>query len=157
MSASRPPLSRASRAPVSRGSRPNLTRNLRSTLKEKKRILVVDDKTSDIELVIACLEETNDYVVLGENNPRAAMAAAEIFKPHLILLDVRMPGMDGCELAACIQANLQLCNVPIVFLTSLVTKKEVESGSGLMGRYPLLAKPIIVADLTACVRLHLRG
>ena len=118
---------------------------------------MVDDKVSDTQLVKACLELTNDYEVLGENNPRAAVAIAEKFKPHLILLDVRMPGLDGCELAVCIQANLQLCNVPIVFLTSLVTKKEVESGSGLMGRYPLLAKPIIVADLVACVRLHLRG
>jgi len=157
MCASRPPLSRASRAPVSRGSPPTLTRNSRLPLKEKKRILVVDDKTSDIELVKTCLEQASEYEVLGENNPKAAVAAAEKFKPHLILLDVRMPGLDGCELAACIQANLQLCNVPIVFLTSLVTKKEVESGSGLMGRYPLLAKPIILSDLVACVRLHLRG
>ena len=116
---------------------------------------MVDDKISDTKLVKACLEQTNDYVVLGENDAKAAVATAEKFKPHLILLDVRMPGMDGCELAACIQANTQLCNVPIIFLTALVTKKEVDAGNGWLGRFPLLAKPILLSDLVACVKRHL--
>jgi len=138
MSSSRSPLSRASRSPI----------------KEKKRILVVDDKVSDTLLVKSCLEQTDDYVVLGENDAKTAVATAEKFKPHLILLDVRMPGIDGCDLAASFHANTQLRSVPIVFLTALVTKQEVESGSGLMGRYPILAKPIILSDLVACVKRH---
>jgi len=115
----------------------------------------VDDKVSDSKLVKICLEQTKEYVVQEENSPKAALAAAVKFRPHLILLDVRMPGIDGCELAACFQANAQLRAVPIVFLTALVTKKEVEAGSGWLGRYPLLAKPIILSDLVACVKRHL--
>jgi CheY-like chemotaxis protein len=135
-------------------SRPPLSRNSRSPLKEKKRILVVDDKASDTQLVKACLEQTNDYVVREENNARAALAAAVEFRPHLILLDVRMPGIDGGELATSLQANAKLSAVPIVFLTALVTKKEVEAGSGWLGRFPLLAKPILLPDLVACVKKH---
>lgn len=158
MSASRPPISpKSSHPPIPRGSRSPLPENSLSPHKEKKRILVVDDKFSDTLLVRACLEQTNDYVVREENNAKSALASALEFRPHLILLDVRMPGIDGCELAACFQATAKLRNVPIVFLTALVTKKEVEAGSGWMGRYPLLAKPIILADLIAGVKLHLGG
>src|SRR5688572_6969454 len=91
---------------------------------EKKRILVVDDRASDTRLVKLYLERTNDYVVREENDAQAALAAAEEFEPHLILLDVIMPGMDGGELAACFQANPKLKAVPIVFLTAIVTKGE---------------------------------
>jgi len=123
-------------------------------LTAKKRVLVVDDKASDTQLVKLCLEQTNDYVVREENQAKNALAAAEQFRPHLILLDVRMPGIDGGELAANFQENALLKGVPIVFLTALVTKKEVESGSGRVGKYPLLAKPLILSELVDCVRKH---
>jgi two-component system OmpR family response regulator len=120
----------------------------------KKRILVVDDKPSDTQLVKLCLEQTNDYVVREENNAKEAMSAAEQFQPHLILLDVRMPGLDGGELAASFQSNPKLNGVPIVFLTALVTRKEVAEGTGRVGNYPLLAKPLILSELVDCVKRH---
>ena len=72
---------------------------------EKKRILVVDDEPSITRLLKLNLEQTNEYVVRAENDARAAIAAAEEFKPHLILLDVMMPGLDGGELASRFEAN----------------------------------------------------
>jgi hypothetical protein len=42
-----------------------------------------------------------------------------------------------------------------VFLTSLVTKQEVDAGRGRIGKYPFLAKPIVLSELTACLKLHL--
>jgi CheY-like chemotaxis protein len=127
---------------------------LKSPRKAKKRILVVDDKASDSLLVKTCLEQTNDYVVREENNARTALATAAEFRPQLILLDVRMPGLDGGELAAALRASAELKAVPIVFLTSLVTKDEVAAGSGRLGEIPLLAKPIILSELIGCVNKH---
>jgi two-component system OmpR family response regulator len=124
---------------------------------EKKRILVVDDQPSDTRLVKLYLEQTNDYVVREENDAQTALSAAEEFQPHLILLDVMMPGMDGGDLAACFQTNPQLKAVPIVFLTAIVTKGEVEAGRGRIGRFPFLAKPVVLSEMTACLKHHLRG
>ena len=124
---------------------------------EKKRILAVDDQTSNTRLMKLHLERTNDYEVREENSAKAALAAAEEFHPHLILLDVMMPGMDGGELAACFRANPKLKDVPIVFLTAAVTKKEVESGNGLVGGYPFLAKPVVLSEVLTCLKLHLGG
>jgi len=129
--------------------------NLPPTMIEKKRILVVDDRASDSRLMKLCLEQTNDYVVREENDARAALSTAEDFKPHLILLDIMMPGMGGGELAACFQASPKLGKVPIVFLTALITKKEAEANGGRIGGFPFLAKPIVLSEAIDCLRRQL--
>ena len=122
---------------------------------DKKRILVVDDLASDTHLVKSYLERNNNYVVKEENDAQAAISAAEKFQPDLILLDVLMPGMDGGELAACFEANPKLKTVPIVFLTCVVTKEEVGLCKGRIGKYPFLAKPIVLTEVAACVKRYL--
>ncbi len=121
----------------------------------KKRILVVDDNASDTQLLKRFLEETNEFVVWEENDPKAALSTAEKFEPHLILLDVLMPEMDGGELAASFKANPKLKAVPIVFLTSKLTKKEVANCAGRIGGYPFLAKPIVLPEVADCLKLEL--
>jgi CheY-like chemotaxis protein len=133
-----------------------MTSNLKTAVKtEKKRILAVDDRASNTRLVRLCLEQTNEYVVREENNAKSALAAAEEFQPHLILLDVMMPGLDGGELASRFQANPKLKAVPIVFLTAAITKEEVKASDGKLGGYPFLAKPVVLAEMVACLKHHL--
>ena len=122
---------------------------------EKKNILVVDDEPRNTRLLKLYLEQTNAYVVMEENDPKAALAAAEKFQPHLILLDVMMPGMDGGELASRMQASPKLKGVPIVFLTAAVTKGEVEAKGGQLGGFPFLAKPVVLSEVLACLKQHL--
>jgi CheY-like chemotaxis protein len=126
-----------------------------TTQNGKKRILVVDDQASNSQLVKLFLEQTNDYFVREENNARSALTAAEEFRPHLILLDLMMPGMGGGELAACFQANPKLKTVPIVFLTAAVTKEDVKAGGGLGGSFPFLAKPFVLSEVVECLKHHL--
>jgi CheY-like chemotaxis protein len=131
---------------------------MKTTMKtDKKRILAVDDQASNTRLLKLYLERTNDYVVREENDAKAALSAAEEFQPHLILLDVMMPGMDGGELAACFRASPKLKAVPIVFLTAAITKREVEAGGGQVGGHPFLAKPVVLSELVACLKHHLGG
>ena len=125
--------------------------------KESKRILAVDDEASNTRLVKLYLERTKEYTVREENDAMAALAATEEFQPHLILLDVKMPGMDGWDLAGCFQANPKLKGVPIVFLTAAITKAEVEAGGGRFWGYPFLAKPFVLTEVAACLKRHLGG
>jgi len=134
-----------------------MTRQDWRTKTGKKRILAVDDQARDTRLVKLYLERTNDYEVREVNNSKAALAAAEEFQPHLILLDVMMPGLDGGDLAACFQASPKLQAVPIVFLTAAVTKGEVDAGSGRIGGQAFLAKPIVLKEMLACLKRHLGG
>ena len=129
--------------------------NLTTVKAGKKRILAVDDRPSNTRLVRLCLEQNNEYVVREENNAKAALAAAEQFNPHLILLDVMMPGMDGGELAAAFRANPKLKAVPIVFLTATITKGEVVASNGEIGGNHFLAKPVVLTEMVACLKHHL--
>lgn len=124
---------------------------------EKKRILVVDDQPRDTRLLKLYLEGTHNFEVREENDACAALSSAKAFQPHLILLDVMMPGMEGGDLAACFEANSMLTAVPIVFLTAAVTKAEVQASGGRIGKYPFLAKPVVLAEVAACLHKHLRN
>ncbi|MGA3180217.1 MAG: response regulator [Verrucomicrobiota bacterium] len=109
---------------------------------EKKRILAVDDQASSTRLAKLYLEGTNDYEVREENDPKAAIDAAEKFLPHLILLDVKMPGLDGWDLVGCFQANPKLKGVPIVFLAAAITKGEVEASGGAVLGVPFSGQAV---------------
>jgi two-component system OmpR family response regulator len=122
---------------------------------EKKRILAVDDQVSNTRMVKLYLERTNDYVVRESNDARTALAAAEEFQPHLILLDVMMPGIDGGELAALFRTNTKLKAVPIVFVTGAVTKGEIKERGGYSGGRTILAKPIVMSEMVACLKRYL--
>ncbi|MEO6740446.1 MAG: response regulator [Chthoniobacteraceae bacterium] len=119
------------------------------------RILVVDDQPSTTALVSLILTRCG-YEVRAENFPARALAAALAFKPHLILLDVDMPGKDGGEVAHDIHAQPQLADVPIIFLTSLVSGAEAGKGPVNRGGMLFLAKPADPAVLKAAVEECLR-
>ena len=127
-----------------------------SIIMEKKRILVVDDLASDTRLLKRFLEGTNKYVVREENDPIAALSAAKEFQPHLILLDILMPDMDGGELASRLRADPKLQAVPIIFLTAKVSKEEMQLCGGRIGKSIVLAKPIVLPEVADCLEQLLK-
>lgn len=122
---------------------------------EKKRILIIDDEATFTRMVRLNLEKTGKYEVREENRGRRGAAAAREFKPHLIFLDVIMPDVDGGEVAAHIQSDHRLKNVPIVFLTATVSKREVGDAGAMRGGLFFLAKPVTLEQLEACIAHHL--
>lgn len=127
----------------------------RSLGKEKRRVLIVDDDADSTHLVKILLEKAGHYVVLEENDSDEAHQSAGKFKPDVILLDVMMPKTDGGEVAAQIEADPELRNTPIIFLTALVTEPETKAGLRIEGRRSL-AKPINIPELIEQIEESLR-
>jgi len=125
-----------------------------STAKEKRRILIVDNDRDSTHLVKILLEKTGWYSVLEENDATRAHLSAQNFRPDLILLDVMMPGTDGGEVAAQIEADPDLQRTPIIFLTALVTKAEANAGLRIQG-HPFLAKPVNIPELITGIEENL--
>jgi len=87
-----------------------------------KRILVVDDEPDVTELVSYKLKKEG-YEVEAINDPLQILGKANQFNPHLFILDVMMPDLDGIKICRMIRADKKLSHVPIIFLTA---KSEIE-------------------------------
>ena len=124
---------------------------------EKKRILLVDDEPSVTRTLQMYLEATGAYEVRSENDARQALAVAQEFEPDLIFLDLVMPEMDGAALAGEISTDATLKDVPIVFLTALVTKKEVGDEGRNIGGHPFLAKPLDPEKVVECIERYAKS
>src|SRR5262249_33792659 len=97
----------------------------------KKRLLLVDDEEAFGRLLKLNLEETGSYEVNVETDGTNAVATARAFQPDLILLDVVMPDTDGGTIGAAILADRELQNVPIIYLTAAISRKELGGPSGM--------------------------
>jgi two-component system, OmpR family, response regulator len=124
-------------------------------MNSRKRILVVDDEVIITRTLRVFLEGTGSYEVRTENSSTKALQAAREFKPDLILLDIVMPDVEGGEVAAQIQGDRDLTGTPIVFLTSLVQKREVRQSGGEIGGFPFIAKPIDPKVVLAVIESHI--
>ena len=123
----------------------------------KKRILVVDDQVSFTRLMKLHLEETGDYEVRTENLGKRLIAAAREFKPDLIVLDIVMPDLDGAQAAQDLKQQPDLKEIPVVFLTAMVSRDEVGAPSGVIGGHHFIAKPVNVKELIASIQKELYG
>ncbi|HEX4697240.1 MAG TPA: response regulator [Candidatus Udaeobacter sp.] len=125
-----------------------------SMSKPERRILIVDNDQNSTRLVKILLEKSGPYVVAEENDATKAHQSARNFRPHVILLDIVMPEVDGGEVAAQIHEDPELRDTAIIFLTALVTRSEANSGLHIQG-HPFVAKPISVPELITAIEEHL--
>ena len=117
----------------------------------KKRILIVDDERWFTNLVGYSLETEGYYRVRQENDALQALQAAREFHPDLIILDIMMPHLDGSELAAKFKLDRQLRDVPVIFLTALVTDSEAAGGLCTQGGHTFLPKSVSTELLIECI------
>jgi CheY-like chemotaxis protein len=108
----------------------------------KRRVLVVDDDMNLSRLAGMILESSGRYEVMIVNDSACALRVAVQFDPQVMLLDVDMPGKDGGELAREAAHDARLRDVPILFLTGLVSHGEAGSAAIESGGLRFLSKPV---------------
>ena len=118
------------------------------------RILLVDDEIDILEFVRYNLQKEGYEVFTAQNGAEALKAAAK-YRPHLILLDMMMPVMDGAQTCRAIRQDPQLRDTMVVFLSALGEEDQQLTGFGV-GADDYLTKPFSVDELLARVRANLR-
>ena len=121
----------------------------------KSRILIIDDEESLTELVKMNLEATGRYEVRAENKGSLGLVAARQFKPDLILLDLVMPDMGGGEVSGQLQSDEDTKNIPIVFLTAIITEDETAARDGVISGHPVIAKPVTTEQLLHVIEINI--
>lgn len=130
-------------------------------MSELKRILLVEDNPSDIELTLAALDEyklANEVVVARDGaeamdylQRRGKFEGRAEGNPALVLLDIKMPKVDGLEVLRIIRSDDRLKMVPVVMLTSSHEEKDLVE-SYRLGTNAYVVKPVQFHEFVEAVR-----
>jgi CheY-like chemotaxis protein len=122
---------------------------------ELKKILLVEDNPNDAELTLAALDEKNlaNEVIWLKDGQEAldflyctdAYAGREKINPVLILLDIKMPRVDGLQVLKQVKADPKLRSIPVVILTSSREESDLIEGYNC-GANAFVVKPVDFAQ-----------
>ena len=116
---------------------------------EKHKLLIVDDDEAVIDYLHANLGER--YDIVSTNAPENVLELARKTAPSLILCDVDMPGMDGGDVSKELYGDAELRDIPVLFLTNLVSPADLKSTGHQIGGRPAMSKQAPLARSTAAI------
>jgi len=107
---------------------------------QRARILIVDDVNANLHTLMHILRD--DYAILAASSGENALALAQRApQPDLILLDIKMPGMDGYSVLAHLKADPKTADIPVIFVTALADAEDEARGLA-MGVADYISKPV---------------
>lgn len=121
---------------------------------DKQRILLVDDEPINIQLLVNLF--AHEYTLMvATDGPTAIEVAKSEHQPHLILLDINMPHMDGYEVCNLLKTDAKTFDIPIIFVTARDDSEDEELGINL-GAVDYITKPFKPAIVLARVKSILK-
>jgi len=124
---------------------------LRRRESEKKKVLLIDDEKDFTEIVKTALDERGVYEVKVANSGADGLYLAKEFKPDIIFLDIMMSDMDGGTVLSKLQSEVDTRDIPVVFVTAILTEYEVEKNQEIIGGHTFIAKPASIEKLIKCI------
>jgi PAS domain S-box-containing protein len=122
-------------------------------IKDPDKILVVDDTPANLQLLTNLLTQ-HGYTVFPASDGELALEFVRATLPHLILLDIRMPGMDGFEVCRRLKADARTRAIPVIFISILEDEGDKVKGFRA-GAVDYITKPFQAEEVLARVRIHL--
>jgi diguanylate cyclase (GGDEF)-like protein/PAS domain S-box-containing protein len=120
----------------------------------KGEVLIVEDTPASLKLLSDLLTEAGYYVRQAPNG-ELALWTAQSRPPELILLDIRMPGIDGFEVCRRLKESPELRQVPVIFLSAQHDTDDKVRGFAL-GAVDFIAKPFQAEEILARTDAHVR-
>ena len=127
--------------------------NATSRMINKNKVLIVDDDEIFLRILDKRLS-SEGYSIAKATSGKEALDIVKKRKPDLIILDIMMPEMDGIETAKALKYDLATNDIPIIFLTALLTKEEERKEKVFLGQ-KCLAKPVNIEELLKETGKHL--
>ncbi len=121
-------------------------------LEQKMTILIVDDTQANIDLLEEILSP--DYIIMTAICGSEALDIVHKTPPDLVMLDIKMPEMDGYDVCRALKADDATKNIPVIFVTSLLNPGDEALGFEV-GCVDYITKPVIGAIVRTRVKTHL--
>ena len=119
---------------------------------QRPRLLLVDDEPTNLQVLRHVLQA--DYRLLFATDGARALQVAREQRPDLVLLDIRMPNMDGYAVCCALKADAATASIPVIFITALDDSQDETAGFDV-GGVDYLTKPVSPPVVRARVRTHL--
>lgn len=120
----------------------------------KGNIVIVDDQPNNLRVLSGILQQAG-YKVRPALDGKFALQSIKSSPPDLILLDIRMPEMDGYEVCRHLKADAQTREIPVIFISALQDTEDKLSAFRV-GGVDYVAKPFQVEEVLARVQAHLK-
>ncbi len=122
---------------------------------ERHRLLVVDDNTILLRLQGALLDNAG-YDVRRAVSAEQALEILKEFEPHLLLVDIQLPGMDGLQFTTRLKADPFTCDIIVIAMTAYSLDRD-ERTARAAGCDGYIVKPLDPQTLPEVIRGHLRA
>ncbi|MDJ0517258.1 MAG: response regulator [Trichodesmium sp. MO_231.B1] len=119
----------------------------------QEQIIIIDDTPANLRVLSTLLKE-NGYLVRSFPSGKLALAFIEKFSPSLILLDIKMPNMDGYEVCQHLKANELTCDIPVIFISALDEVMD-KLKAFTVGGVDYITKPFQAEEVLARISTHL--
>lgn len=121
-----------------------------------KTILIVEDDTILRDLISQKLKKDNNYEIVEAVDGEEGLKKAKEEKPDIILLDLILPGIDGFGVLEQIKKDPEIDKIPVVILSNLGQKEEIEKGMSLGATDFLIKAHFTLSEIVAKIKTILK-
>ena len=138
-------------ADISDSAAANSNKIIPAIAEGEKLILYVEDNPANLELMELIIDRAPNLKLVSALNGEIGIELARVHKPDVILMDINLPGIDGYEAMARLRANRLTKNIPIIALSAMAKRKDIEEGEAA-GFFSYLTKPIVIEETLQSIK-----
>jgi CheY-like chemotaxis protein len=120
-----------------------------------RKILYVEDNPANLRLMEEIISRVPNLSLLSAHTGEIGLELARSRKPHVILMDINLPGMDGYEALENLHSNSQTSNIPVIALSANAMPSDIEKGL-MAGFHSYLTKPIKIDEVLGALSATLQ-
>ena len=116
--------------------------------RSRKTLLYIEDNPANLNLVEEIIRPRTDLHLLSAPDGQLGIELARLYLPHVILLDINLPGCDGYEVRRILRSDPRTAQIPVIAITASAMSEDVKRGMDA-GFYRYITKPIDIDVFTA--------
>src|SRR6266567_3236951 len=116
-----------------------------------KKVLVIDDNPTIVELIKYAVSLQGSYEVVVAYDGEQGLARISSERPDCVIIDVKMPRMDGYQLVRCLRGDARTAEIPLIILSAMTREEDQVTGL-LSGVDEYLTKPFKPGALNAAIQ-----